>query len=385
MMFVNDLSGVKGVPPWMEHIHPSDSDGMTFVDVVFPAFLFIVGISIPFAIGSRLEKGEPMAKAWRHILARVVALLTIGFFMVNSETISKTGPLSPPLWELLMYTGVILTWLSLPREWISNRSHIHLMRAAGIALLVAAALLYRGNDATGFFQMRPQWWGILGLIGWAYLTGCLVYVPLRRNIAGVVGCIPLLYCLYIADAAGGLDWLGALKNWVSFGEALGSQGAVTVAGVVLGMILVPNSPLKTHSSRIRWVFWYALALLCAGLLLHTAHGIHRMFIFNKNAATPPWCLVSSAITAFVWIGVYWLVDVLTLGGRMKLLTLAGQNALLAYILAPVLYALMQLAHVKFYGDLGNSFATGLFRSIAFAFLLVCLGALFRQRNVQLRV
>src|SRR3982750_1625474 len=66
MMFVNDLSGVKGVPPWMEHIHPSDSDGMTFVDVVFPAFLFIVGISIPFAIGSRLEKGERIARVWRH-------------------------------------------------------------------------------------------------------------------------------------------------------------------------------------------------------------------------------------------------------------------------------------------------------------------------------
>ena len=87
MMFVNDLAGVKGVPPWMEHIRPSDSDGMTFVDVVFPAFLFIVGISIPFAIGRRLERGERPAKVWGHILARTFGLLVIGFFMVNSETI----------------------------------------------------------------------------------------------------------------------------------------------------------------------------------------------------------------------------------------------------------------------------------------------------------
>src|SRR2546421_6226075 len=113
MMFVNDLAGVKGVPPWMEHIRPSDSDGMTFVDVVFPAFLFIVGISIPLAIGRRLERGERPATVWGHILARTFALLVIGFFMVNSETISKSGPLSPPEWELLMYTGAALTWLSL--------------------------------------------------------------------------------------------------------------------------------------------------------------------------------------------------------------------------------------------------------------------------------
>src|SRR5437867_2108929 len=62
MMFVNDLHSVKGAPVWMKHIHPSDSDGMTFVDVVFPAFLFIVGMSIPFAIGRRLERGERPAQ-----------------------------------------------------------------------------------------------------------------------------------------------------------------------------------------------------------------------------------------------------------------------------------------------------------------------------------
>ena len=41
MMFVNDLEGVRGAPAWMKHVQPSTADGMTFVDVVFPAFLFI--------------------------------------------------------------------------------------------------------------------------------------------------------------------------------------------------------------------------------------------------------------------------------------------------------------------------------------------------------
>src|ERR1051325_1811765 len=83
MMFVNDFHGVKSGPAWMKHMHPSDADGMTFVDVVFPAFLFIVGMSIPFAIGMRLERGDRPTAVWKHILARVLGLLVIGFFMVN--------------------------------------------------------------------------------------------------------------------------------------------------------------------------------------------------------------------------------------------------------------------------------------------------------------
>src|ERR1035441_10247826 len=54
MIFVNDLSGAgKIVPDWMVHFsdrHRGGS-GMTFVDLVFPAFLFIVGMSVPMALG----------------------------------------------------------------------------------------------------------------------------------------------------------------------------------------------------------------------------------------------------------------------------------------------------------------------------------------------
>ena len=48
MIFVNELAGIRDIPQWMKHM-PADADAMSFVDVVFPAFLFIVGMSIPFA------------------------------------------------------------------------------------------------------------------------------------------------------------------------------------------------------------------------------------------------------------------------------------------------------------------------------------------------
>ena len=55
MIFVNDLAGVKDLPWWTYHL-PGDVNGMTYVDMVFPFFLFIVGISLPLAVRHRLSK-----------------------------------------------------------------------------------------------------------------------------------------------------------------------------------------------------------------------------------------------------------------------------------------------------------------------------------------
>src|SRR3979409_1269679 len=75
MIFVNDLAGAgRIVPDWMVHFsdrHHGGS-GMTFVDLVFPAFLFIVGMSVPFALGSRIAKGEPLLKTLGHVALRTL-------------------------------------------------------------------------------------------------------------------------------------------------------------------------------------------------------------------------------------------------------------------------------------------------------------------------
>jgi predicted acyltransferase len=56
MTLVNYLSPVQGVPAWSKH-WPESLDGYTYVDVVFPAFLFIVGVAIPLALSRRLSCG----------------------------------------------------------------------------------------------------------------------------------------------------------------------------------------------------------------------------------------------------------------------------------------------------------------------------------------
>jgi predicted acyltransferase len=390
MIFVNDLAGVQGVPPWMKHVQPPDADGMTFVDVVFPAFLFIVGMSIPFALGGRLQRGEPLSRVWLHILTRTLGLLIIGVFMVNEESMSDRGVLTKPVWTLLMYLGVMLVWGAWPG--VSHRPRILSfgLQAVGVVLLAVLAILYRGPGEPGLIEMRPQWWGILGLIGWAYWVACTAYLLLRNHLAGLVGAIALFYCVYIANAAGAFSRLTWITDWVDIGAALGSHAAITVSGAVLGVILTPASGMQTPVARLRWALLFGLGLAAAGWLLHSAHDIHRMFIINKIFATPAWCLWSSAITAWIWMALYWVVDVRRWQKWASPLQSAGQNALVAYILAPILYAVFELVALvlhlpNYYDQLGDGFAVGFWRSVVFALVVTWLADQLRRVGVVLRL
>src|SRR5664280_239898 len=81
MLFVNDLFE-PGVPGWMVHTK-GNIDGMGLADWVFPGFLFMVGMAIPYAINSRMKNGETKLKVFQHIILRTASLLLIGVLMIN--------------------------------------------------------------------------------------------------------------------------------------------------------------------------------------------------------------------------------------------------------------------------------------------------------------
>jgi len=389
MIFVNDLGGVGGTPKWMKHYFPYDADGMTFVDVVFPAFLFIVGMAIPFAIGRRLDRGESLASVWKHIFLRTLGLLVIGVFMVNSYSLGKDGVLNPNLWSFLMYAGVILVWNTPPGEQGRKRNLVLALRYVGVVLLILLAFLYRGTDKKELIEMRPHWWGILGLIAWAYLVSCIAYTSLRRQLAGMMGVTSILYCMFMADRAGLFSGVW-LDQWVDFGSMLGSLAAITASGVVLGMILAPGSPEKTHGQRIRWAFFYALGMAVAARFLYSLHQKDPTFIINKNAATVPWCLYSSAITVGVWIAIYWLMDVKGWVRWARIIQPAGENPLFAYVLQPMIYATLSILALLWGGFnphewLGQGFAIGFWRALVFAFLVTWLTGALKKLGVRLRL
>lgn len=391
MLFVNDVAGVTGAPAWMKHVHPSTADGLTFVDVVFPAFLFIVGLSLPAALERRMAAVGRGMRLWAHILERTAGLLAIGVLMVNTESMAEKGPLSPALWTLLMYAGAVLTWHAPLRAADGTIRRTWWLKLAGAALLVVLAFLYRSKDGTGeLIQLRPQWWGILGLIGWAYLVACTAYLLFGRQPAALAGMVGVLYCAYFADRVGFFEPIAAIGRWVNIGAALGSHGAITLSGAILGQMLLSDAPTRSHRARLVWGAVAGALMAAAAVLLHSLHDLDSMFIYNKNAATPPWCLLSSAYTAWCWALAYLAVDVAGWRRGTGTLGRAGQNALLAYLLAPLFYAGLECTAelwpgAGLYWRLGESFTTGVIRSVVLSIAVIWISASLYKRGVRLQL
>ena len=111
--------------------------------------------------------------------------------------------------------------------------------------------------------------------------------------------------------------------------------------------------------------------------MHQFRGVDPAFWISKVHATPAWCLISGGIT------VHGLGHALRARRRQGVaslaaaVTTAGQTALLAYLLAPLLLSLFELSAaltggVNVYGALGDHLVIGTIRSALFAWLVVWL-------------
>ena len=164
MVFVNELAGVRDIPSWMKHM-PAGADAMSFVDVVFPGFLFIVGMSIPFAINNRIAKGGTFLQVQQHIFFRTLGLLVLGVFMVNAEGGNYNKALmgiSIDLWSLLFFAAVILIWKV---YYTNNKTLVYILRAIGFITLIVLAIIYKGakwraHNAKMVGNFRIDWMGI---------------------------------------------------------------------------------------------------------------------------------------------------------------------------------------------------------------------------------
>ena len=392
MVCVNDTYGAKGTPWWFKHwddLHGQfGPSGMTFVDVVFPAFLFIVGMAIPVALENRRAKGDSWLKIYGHVLFRTACLVFLGVLMVE-EPSDKVIGWPEGLWQTLMFAGAIVTFISLPLKSRTGIFILRTIRALGLGLLIFLAFKFRTHKGG---TLEHSWWGILGLIGWAYFGATTVYLILRKEgIGALVAAVALLMCVYFADSNGtfkaiqkfDLHMFGhkyAVGSWTAIGEAFGSQTAITMAGVVLGSMLLPTSTLSSPGQRVRFAAVFA-ALMCVGGMLLT-----RTFGISKDNATPTWCLYSSAITTMIWIGLYWVIDVAGWRTWSIPLAWAGASALMIYILSEMWEILHEnYVHWAWYDNLGDRFPTAIWHKLLTAAALSVIAGVIGRFGVKLKL
>ncbi|HWW03106.1 MAG TPA: DUF5009 domain-containing protein [Candidatus Acidoferrum sp.] len=393
MIFVNDLAGAgRVVPDWMVHFsdrHHAGS-GMTFVDLVFPAFLFIVGMSIPLALGQRLSKGQSVWQILAHVVIRTLSLMAIGILMVNETPDTAALGWSGNWWCVLMYLSAIAAFCSIsPRHSVgesagqTRRIFNLALRCSGFIGLVWLALVFRGQDGRRIISLAPfsihtSWYGILGLIGWAYLVASVVFLAFGQNRTAILASMGLLMCLFAADRAGLFEgfWLNRI---VGIGGTLGSLAAIAVGGLLLGSMV--TSPDGTSSgARTKFTFWFVAGCAAAALLLNRTYGI------SKNQATPSWCFWACAITATLWYGFHVVADARPIKSISRPLVLAGQNVLLAYLLSEMLPGLLDaLGLSNGYGRLAATLTSAIARSIACGVVVLVIATNLNRIGLRLKL
>jgi len=393
MIFVNDLAGAgKVVPDWTVHYSDrhSKGSGMTFVDLVFPAFLFIVGMSIPFALGSRIAKKEPFLKILGHVALRTLSLLFFGILMVHETP--DTAALGWPgaWWCVLMYLSAIAAFCSFSPPSTASESSREQWRIAsfcvrlvGLAALVWLAFAFRDEKGHRIITLAPfsvgtSWYGILGLIGWAYLVTSLVFLVFRANRTAILGCVVLLMCLFVADKKGLFEgfWINSI---VGIGETLGSLAAIAVCGLLLGSMLAAPE-MSSLKARATFTFWLVAGCAAAALLLNRSYGI------SKNRATPSWCLWACAVTAVLWFGFHLVSEVRPLRIIARPLALAGQNVLLAYLISEMLPGLLDaLGLGDAYGRLAATLPFAIARSALCGVIILLLSTRLNRIGFRLKL
>src|ERR1700690_331791 len=78
MILVNDPGDGPSAYAPLKH---SNWNGWTPTDLVFPFFLFIVGVAMAFSFRSRLDRGESRAGLLQHVLWRGLVLFALGVFL----------------------------------------------------------------------------------------------------------------------------------------------------------------------------------------------------------------------------------------------------------------------------------------------------------------
>ncbi|MFT3935590.1 MAG: DUF5009 domain-containing protein [Chitinophagaceae bacterium] len=372
MVFVNELAGVKQIPQWMKHM-PADADAMTFVDLVFPAFLFIVGMSIPFALQKRTNKGDSFWQLEWHILWRSLGLLTLGFFMVNGEDGYSAAATGIPLhfWLLLFYAAAILTW-NVYR--FTNKMWEYILRAAGIAILITLAIIYRNAEGNG---MRPHWWGILGLIGWAYLYACVFYQLVKGNILLLIALIAMCTAFYILCKQPILQESSFSSITSQAGNA--AHASIVLCGIVLSQIFFKSTAAATINKRFAMAGIFLAALFVAGFVIRPYYKISKIY------ATPTWCLYSAGFCCIIFCLLYWLIDIKGKNQWINFFKPAATNPLLTYIIPGIWFSFFSLIGISILPASLRYGVPGFTWSLLFAVLVMYIAKGLNKLKIRLQL
>ena len=376
MIFVNALSDVHGLPWWTYHAHAQE-DVMTYVDMVFPFFLFIVGMSLPLSITQRLKRNASLPSLWVHVVVRVIGLVVLGLILANADKCDpeRTG-ISGSIWALLalVCAGLYLNVYGKSERFPAYSRVLRLIGLFGVVVLLA--MFHRSTPDGNAAWIDFSYPEILGLIGMSYLAVAVLYIPSRRWTWAPPVWFVLLVSLCVLSTAKLLVFPNHLPLYIwPFGN--GAMACVIMAGVITSSIFLSQGPRRDPRRAMTLAACFAAFTLVAGWAL-TPLGI------SKIRATPTWSLYSIGAAILVFTLLYWVCDVKQWTRWAFFVHPAGENTLTTYLLPDLWYFLSISVGITF---LDTYFIVGwpaVVKTFAFTFFILAVAGVLTKLKVRLQ-
>jgi predicted acyltransferase len=286
----------------------SEWNGWTLTDLVFPFFVFIVGVSMVYSFRARLARGDSRSAIFVHALRRAVILFAIGVLVINSFP-DHYDPSHMRVYGVLQRIAICYLIASIFVLWTGVRGQV----VAIAACLIGYWILMRYVPVPGF--------GVPGRD-----------IPLldpNRNWVAWLDRKLLMGHLY----EGTRDPEGLLSTIPAIGTIL--------FGVLTGGWLRSKA---TTRSKALWMLIFGVIGLAAGKFFNI------WFPINKKLWTSSYVVFTAGFALVVLALCYWLLDVRKLRGRWTTPVLVfGMNAIAAYTLSEMLAASLDSWHVDMAG------------------------------------
>lgn len=124
MVLCSAIAWNAGLPAWMFHgqvpppdyVFNPDIKGITWVDLVFPFFIFSMGASMPFALGSRLDRGLGLGRISLDIVKRWLILAAFAVVLGNAGSIFSYTELPKVAVRLGIWAGMFFALWRVPKD-----------------------------------------------------------------------------------------------------------------------------------------------------------------------------------------------------------------------------------------------------------------------------
>jgi len=217
MVLSGYISRNPDLPAWLFHAQlppPSFAfdpsvPGITWVDLVFPFFLFSMGAAFPFSIGRRLDRGAAAVQVAWTILRRGLLLAFFAIVLGNTNLWTLHEALQRPVAASLL---TLVVWGAFFAMFIRLRNRSKrfntLLNGCGIAALLLLLVLYRALGVDVNLYRSDI---IILILANVVVAGSFLWWLTRRKLGLRMGLVALLVALKLSATVPG-SWTESVWN-----------------------------------------------------------------------------------------------------------------------------------------------------------------------------